>query len=57
MIERKIKGSKFDKKNTHGEQVKIIYRDSYYFIAYVYSDERALEIASHRIEEEHNKTM
>lgn len=38
-----------------GERVKVIVKDSYYFIAYVDSDEKALEIASRWIQEDSQK--
>ena len=41
--------------NIYGEKVKVIVRDLYYFIAYVYSDEKAIEIAMRWITEEHQK--
>lgn len=41
--------------NINGEQVKVIDRDLYYFIAYVYSDEKAIEIATRWITEERQK--
>lgn len=41
--------------NINGEQVKVIVRDLYYFIAYVKSDEKAIEIATRWITEERQK--